>query len=67
MMVDLKGLPIRFIHILVLFVLCNLVSNSSAQVRGLPGQLSTPTPDEALSSDQRARLARRGLRLLRKR
>jgi hypothetical protein len=30
MMMDLKGLPIRFIHILVLLVLCNLVSTSSA-------------------------------------
>jgi hypothetical protein len=35
-----KGLAIRFILILVILVLCNLVSTSSAQVRGLPDQIS---------------------------
>jgi hypothetical protein len=35
-----KWFPIRFILILVTLVLCNLVGTSSAQVRGLPDQIS---------------------------
>ena len=37
-----KGLPIRFILTLVILFLCNLVGTSSAQVRGLPDQISDP-------------------------